>query len=321
MAEKQPRPRDRTETAKARKRPASRTLLRAEPVKTLHGCDEWPIVRAYVPPEDCWQSTGFGTAGIVRQQPDGKLASSFFIMGLTRGGLMNVFGHVDSDWEEIEGDLRRERHKMPPWEIGDARMAARYIWGAYAWSLEDDLLWPEELERQHLAIVPPMAGSRTRWLGQFAGPTGVIPGDLYDLVKSIDPLLETNDSTPEPLVYTEVTYGVTDQAKVLEKLRSSAPHISPMDQDLDTVYFECTREYNPRKVMPLEPMRSRQPVGTLRIQGGKLVAEARSLSLAAYLIGKVREYTGEFIQFEKTSWSDLDAWLTGPDKEHPTTVY
>jgi len=97
MAEKQPRPRDRTETAKARKRPASRTLLRAEPVKSLNGCDEWPIVRAYVPPEDCWQSTGFGTAGIVRQQPDGKLASSFFIMGLTRGGLMNVFGHVDSD--------------------------------------------------------------------------------------------------------------------------------------------------------------------------------------------------------------------------------
>ncbi len=321
MAKQPPRPRDRTETAKARKRPASRTLLRANPEKHLKGCDDWPIVRAYVPPEDCWQSTGYGVAGIVREQPNGKLASSFFVMGLTRGGLMTVFGHIDSDWEEIEGDLRKQRHKMPPTAIGEPRLAARYIWGAYAWSLEDDLLWPEELERQHLALVPPMAGSRTRWLGQFAGPTGVVPGDLYDLVKSIDPMHDATTETPEPLVFTEITYAVADQAKVLEKLRSSAPHITPMDQDLDTVYFECTREHNPRKVMPLEPVRSRQPVGTLRIQGGKLIAEARSLSLAAYLISKLRESAGELLVYEKTMWSDLDAWLTGPDKEHPTNAY
>ncbi|CAN5450428.1 hypothetical protein BH10PLA1_BH10PLA1_03190 [soil metagenome] len=321
MAKHPTRPRDRKETAKARRRPASRTLLRADPTKSLAGCDDWPIVRAYLPPEDCWQSTGFGTAGIVREQPDGKLASSFFVMGLTRGGLMNVFGHIDSNWEEIEGDLRRQRHKMPPTTIGDPKLAARYIWGSYAWSLDDDLMWPDDLERQHLALIPPMSGSRNRWLGQFAGPTGLIPSDLYDLVKSIDPMLEAEADMPEPLVFTEITYAVSDQPKLLERFRSSAPHIAPMDQDLDTVYFECTREFNPRKVMPLEPMRSRQPIGTLRIQGGKLLAEARSLSTAAYLIGKVREYAAELFEFEKTHGSDLDAWLTSPEKGDPTTAY
>ncbi len=321
MKDRPTRPRDRIETAKARKRPASRTLMRADPIKQMSGCGDWPIVRAYVPPEDCWQSTGFGTAGIVREQPDGKLAASFFIMGLTRGGLMNVFGHVNSSWEEIERDLRIQRHKIPPTIEGDPKLATRFIWGSYAWSLEDDLIWPDELERQHLALIPPMPGSRTRWLGQFAGPTGVIPGDLYDLVKSIDPMLEPTPDMPEPLVFTEITYSIADQAKVLEKLRAAGPHIVSMDQDLDTVYFECTREYNPRKVMPLEPVRSRQPVGTLRIQGGKLIAEARSLSMAAYLIGKLREYASELIVFEKTEWSDLDAWLTGPEKDDPTAAY
>jgi hypothetical protein len=108
---------------------------------------------------------------------------------------------------------------------------------------------------------------------------------------------------------------------LLEKLRSASPHIIPTDQDLDTVYFECTREFDAKKVMPLEPMRSRQPVGSIRIQGGKLLAEARSLSLAAYLIGKLREYCGDLILYERTSWSDLDAFLTAPEKDDPTAAY
>jgi hypothetical protein len=319
MSDRPPRPRDRKETAKARKRPASRSLTRATPVKHLEGCENWPIVRAYIPPADCWTSTGFGTAGIVRQQPNGKLSSSFFVLGLMRGGLMSVFGHVDSDWEEIERDLRIKRHSIPPCVIGDTELATRYIWGAFAWSLEDNLRWPDELETQHLAIVPPLPGGRTRWLTQFVGPTGLIPDDLYDLVKSYEPVLEPQEK--EPLVFTEIVYGLVEQAGVLEKLRNAGPHILPMDQDLDTVYFECTREFSNKKVAPLEPMRSRQPVGSIRIQGGKLLAEARALSLAAYLIGKLREYCGDAILFERTSWSDLDAWLTGPEKDDPTAAY
>lgn len=321
MSQRPPRPRDRKETAKARKRPASRSLTRAVPLKHLEGCENWPIVRAYVPPEDCWKSTGFGTAGIVRQQPDGKLASTFFNLGLMRGGLMGVFGHVDSDWEEVERDLRIQRHQIPPTTIGESTIAARYIWGAYAWSLDENLIWPEDLETQHLALVPPLPGSRSRWMGQFAGPTGIIPPDLYDLIKAIDSGDEPVVEGKEPLVFTEIVYAVNDQAKLLENLRASAPHITPTDQDMDTVYFECTREFNAKRVMPLEPHRSRQAVGTVRLQGGKLLAEARSLSLAAYLIGKLREFVGEQIIFERTSWSDLDAWLTGPEKDDPTAAY
>jgi hypothetical protein len=319
MTHRPTRPRDRKETAKARKRPASRHLTRPEPVKRLAGCENWPIVRAYVPPDDCWKSTGYGSAGIVRQQPDGKLSSSFFSLGLMRGGLMSVFGHVDSSWDEIERDLRIKRHTVPPAVVGEVDLATRYIWGAYAWSLEDGLRWPDDLETQHLAVVPPLSGGRHRWLAQFAGPTGLVPGDLYDLVKSFHPMHDPTDK--EPLVFTEIVYSLIEQAAVLEKLRSAGPHILPMDQDLDTVYFECTREFDAKKVMPLEPMRSRQPVGSIRIQGGKLLAESRALSLAAYMISKLREYCGDLILFERTSWSDLDAWLTAPEKTDPTSAY
>ena len=293
--------------------------MRVQPVKHLEGSENWPIVRAYLPPDDCWKSTGFGTAGIVRQQPDGKLSSSFFVMGLMRGGLMSVFGHINSDWSEIERDLRIKRHSIPPCVIGDTELATRYIWGSYAWSLEDSLRWPEELETQHLAMVPPLAGGRNRWLSQFVGTTGLVPEDLYDLVKSFDPMVEPTEK--EPLVFTEIVYGLVEQAPLLEKLRAAGPHIMPTDQDLDTVYFECTREFDAKRVSPLEPMRTRQPVGSIRIQGGKLLAEARALSLAAYLIGKLREYVGDLILFERTSWSDLDAWLTGPEKDDPTAAY
>src|SRR5262249_16694975 len=43
---------------------------------------EWPIARAYVPVSDVWRATGFGTAGIVRRQPDGRHTLAMFTIKL-----------------------------------------------------------------------------------------------------------------------------------------------------------------------------------------------------------------------------------------------
>src|SRR5437667_10115412 len=65
----------------------------------------WPLVRAYVPMEDCFRATGCGTAAVVRRRPDGTLISSFFDLQLMDGGLKDVFGkdeHPDeADVDEL----------------------------------------------------------------------------------------------------------------------------------------------------------------------------------------------------------------------------
>src|SRR5258706_12393137 len=69
---------------------------------------QWPIVRAYVPMEDVWRVSGWGTAGIVRRQPDGKLTYSIFTIDLSSGGLLEAFGADD----RTEDDLQSSTSEM-----------------------------------------------------------------------------------------------------------------------------------------------------------------------------------------------------------------
>src|SRR5438105_3862744 len=89
----------------------------------------WPLVKAYVPVEDVWRGTGLGTAGIVRQRPDGTLITAFFNISLIDGGITGMMGKDETTLEEEQEFLDSLRHLMPPLTEGPADLAARYIWG------------------------------------------------------------------------------------------------------------------------------------------------------------------------------------------------
>src|SRR5215212_4441077 len=112
----------------------------------------WPIVRAYVPVKDAWRVSGCGTAGIVRRQPDGALTYSIYNIELTKGGLTGAFGKDNESQEQVEESLMELADLMPPFEEGDPDLMARYVWGAYAMSIEEGFEWPAELKSRHLGL-------------------------------------------------------------------------------------------------------------------------------------------------------------------------
>ena len=143
----------------------------------------WPVVRAYVPVEDCFRATGCGTAGVLRRAPDGSLTSAFFTIELIRGGLMGAFGKNGTDDAETEAALRTMGASIPSLEPGSVDLAARYIWGAYAWSLERGRRWPTGMRKRYLDVAPLPDGTADSWLQQFAGPNGLLPPKLVEIAR------------------------------------------------------------------------------------------------------------------------------------------
>lgn len=102
----------------------------------------WPVVKSYVPVEDCFRATGYGTAGVVRRAPNGSVAGAFFVLSLIRGGVTGAFGKDGSSEAQVDGILNSLKGSAPPFKPGPPGLAARYIWGAYAWSLKQGSRWP-----------------------------------------------------------------------------------------------------------------------------------------------------------------------------------
>jgi hypothetical protein len=68
--------------------------------------------------EDCFRATGCGTAGVLRQAPDGSLTSAFFTIKLIRGGLTGAFGNNGTDDAETEAALRTMGADQRRWNGG-----------------------------------------------------------------------------------------------------------------------------------------------------------------------------------------------------------
>src|SRR5438105_1684031 len=90
----------------------------------------WPIIRAFVPVKEVWRVSGCGSAGIIRQRPDGQFTSSFFMISLMYGGLETVFGIDTATIDELESHLANISELLPPMEPGPPQLAARFAWGA-----------------------------------------------------------------------------------------------------------------------------------------------------------------------------------------------
>jgi hypothetical protein len=151
--------RDRRKQFEKKRRELAENPLQLQTPAAKTDIRQWPIVRAYVPVEDVFRATGFGSAGVVRQQPNGKLRYSFFLFGLLDEGITSIFGKEDTTQDEIDGLLKRLGTGIPPFQFGAAELAARYIWGAQTLSFDHGFDAIPESAR-YFALVPALSGTR-----------------------------------------------------------------------------------------------------------------------------------------------------------------
>jgi hypothetical protein len=266
----------------------------------------WPVVKSYVPVEDCFRATGYGTAGVVRRAPNGSIAGAFFVLALIRGGVTGAFGKDGSSEAQVDGILHSLKGSVPPFEPGPAGLAARYIWGAYAWSLKQGSRWPAAFGTQYLRLAPALEGSQDNWLEQFAGPGGLMPAGLGEVVRRNARAMEDVPDGQEVLIYTTATLALDDSRATVLALRDRGPDFIEGSSENGSVRFGWTREYPKGHWSPLSRLGGRQSLGSVEITGsGTMIAQAKTLSMASGLISLLRDRLGGRMRLIKTEWKDF----------------
>jgi len=267
----------------------------------------WPVVRAYVPIEDAWRATGCGSAAVIRERPDGRWATGFFTMSLLDDGLMGMFGKDDDTPEKCESWLKQIRPMIPPMEEGPIELAAEYIWGAYALGQKKGLMWPPQTN-QFLSLVPKPPGTGKDWLRRLVGPDGLTPPGLVKVIRE-NPVPEDIPEGKEIAIFTEMTFALESAEMVIEQLHERDPDFVHTGYEGEVEIFDWTREYPKNHWSPLKTLGGRQILGSVRVGPAQLIAEAKTLSMAARLVGILKEMFGEQIRLKETTWQSLSDLL------------
>lgn len=262
----------------------------------------WPVIHAYAPDRDAWCATGFGTAGIAREQPDGRLFHSFFIISLLESGIVMMFGK-DSTAKKHDEFVNSMRDVFPPFEDSKTELVSEYVWGAYALSEEHGASWDAEAER-YLSLVPQPPGSKQQWIDRLIGPSGLTPQDLVKVIRE-NPLPEDLPEGKEIMILTEMSFRIEDERDVVAKLRKRGPEFDYCGRKEGEEYFSWTREYPPDHWSPLASLGGRQILGDVRVVPGRLIAEAKTLSMACRLIYLLKNILAGKLTLEKTTWSGI----------------
>lgn len=269
----------------------------------------WPVVRAYVPVEDTWRATGCGSAGVIREQPDGRWTTAFFTMSLLDDGLMGMFGKDDQAPEACESVVRNIRPKIPPMEEGPVELAAEYIWGAHALGEQKGVLFPPQ-GQQYLGLVPKPPGTKKDWLRRLIGPQGLTPLGLVKVIRD-NPVPEGIPEGQELAIFTTMTFAVESADAVIERLHQRDPEFAHTGDEGDAALFDWTREYPKNHWSPLKALGGRQILGSVRVEPEQLIAEAKTLSMAARLVSVLKEMFGEQIRLKETTWLGMRDLLRG----------
>lgn len=269
----------------------------------------WPVVKVFIPRQDCWSISGFGTAGVIRQRPNGRWCYTFYWIGLINGGLENAFGKDDSSPEEFDrlmADLTKHQqtHPMPPMQPGTIDQAAEYIWGAYALSKHYGYRWPSEVQR-YLSRVPQPSGSNNQWSHQLLTK---IPSGLAQVIRKYCLRVEEADELPsgkELAIFTRMTFRVNDHRSVRFELERSKSDFTVSGSEGETIYFNWTRKYPKGHWSPLSSLRGRQIIGDILLSPDKLIAETKTLSFAGSLVTLLKDILQDRIELDltQTTWT------------------
>jgi hypothetical protein len=257
----------------------------------------WPVVRAYTPVPDAFRVSGFGTAGIVRQQPDGRLSAAFFFLNLSAGGIEIMWGKDDCTAETIN-ELLVDDGNLPPYQEGSAELAGRYVYGAFAWG-QEECDWSDEAHRIYLAMLPRPSGKRN-WLIQqmcLLEP----PLVSVELLRAIEDLVVIHGDAPrgkEQAVATFMRFAVADGQRVLGRIGTRPDDFQQDDPNNDRVF----KWIKPRKRFPDQ----RVAHGVIAVTGNEVIAHAATLSHAAQMVLIVRDLSDGTSRLIGVDWRAPD---------------
>ena len=279
-------------------------------VRLSSNAASWPIVRAYVPVPHIWASTGLGSVGIVRQQPDGRYASAFFILELLGGGLQSLWGQIDVTLDEIDATLVEMRERMPPMTEGAPELAAAFAWGGRALAESEGFVGDQPQLDELFALVPVPPGTPRKWARRLTALDGLSPAGLVEVIRANRPPADLPEGK-ETMILTEATFAVVDAEAAVAALREAEPEFDLNAIDGTEATFSWTREYPRNHDSPLRLLGGRQVLGSVQVTPGKLVAEAKTLSMTARLLDRLGQLLGEGLRHESTRWTGARELLSG----------
>lgn len=279
---------------------------------------QWPIERIYVPVPDIWRATGMGTAAIVRRRPDGRFDYAAFLLKLSEHGLSGALGKAaeTSVPRDLLGDLRG---LIPPMQEGSLADAAVFVYGAMALAEAQNAGVPPGEFATYLDLLPPPNGGAAQWLEALIGPGGPTPAGLMRTIDDLPSDLDIDESK-EISVRTEMVFEVPQCDAGYTKApaifpRNGAPGGEPHFHYTPIPIWKRSKYGTPGKVQ-----------GEVQVCGDRIVATAFTLSMAARLIGDLREWLGPRIRLTSVSWLNSftrrretwsasgDAFPVNPDK-------
>ncbi len=272
------------------------------------GVETWPVVRAYIPARNVWEATGLGTAGVVRQQPDGRYASAFFIIELLEHGLRGAFGGRDDTLAKVEGDLVLLSDNFPLCEEGPVDLAASFAWGARALADAEGYPFPARDADRFYGLMPRPPGSHRDWVAKLVGPGGLTPKELVRVIRA-NPQPDDLPDGKEIIILTEMSFGIPSAGVAVDALRRAAPEFHHEGRDGDADVFTWTRPYPKGHWSPLSSLGGRQALGSVRVSGRELLADAKTLSMAAKLGGKLQRLLGGGLHLEGSRWVGMQDLL------------
>ncbi|HET6414574.1 MAG TPA: hypothetical protein VFG53_21170 [Anaeromyxobacter sp.] len=270
--------------------------------------EAWPIVRAYAPVKNVWETTGCGTAGVVRQQPDGRYASAFFVIELLGHGLWGAFGGKDETLAKVDEDFARLGDNFPLCEEGPVELAASFAWGARAFSDAEGYSFPQRDLDRFYGLMPQPAGSQRSWVEKLVGAGGLTPEGLVRVIRA-NPQPDDLPDGKEIVILTEMTFGIPDPDRALAAVQRASPEFEPEGVDGEAEVFTWTRPYPKSHWSPLSALGGRQILGSVRVTDRELVADAKTLSMAAVLVGKLHRMLGGELRLKESRWKGMQELL------------
>jgi hypothetical protein len=268
------------------------------PILSPRSLGRLPVAASLVPDPDVWRIAGVGRTLIARRRPDGRIAWASLVIDLKRPKELLLIGHLHSEEGEFEALLEGlcQIEGCAPMIGGNAPLAGRFAWGAYAYAEERELdFGGADQALMALFEKPGMRDEDSRRF--FDGKDGVADRDLLAFC------VREEKARLSP--------GV--ELATLVRMVFHAPHPEPLARALLRDGSFCT---NGRRGTGLEldwaPLGTdgrAHPRGAIALRGARLGAEAVSLSHAARLCASLKRLSDgalELVDVKRTTVGDLE---------------
>jgi hypothetical protein len=261
----------------------------------------WPVVRSCAPFKMAWDVSGYGTALIARERPDGLWAIAGFSIALPEMGVTGMFGKDGMDVQSLDRMIEEMGPNLPAMEPAPVEVVSDYVWGALAYGEKYGYVFPVDAAQAHLHFLPRPAGDRKDWIRRLVGRGGLSPDGLVDFLRRHPPSEDLPDGK-ETAVFANMTLQLEDGAGAVDVLsRCGREFIRTDGGDVEEAEFDWTRV---KKDGVGGLMGGRQLLASIGVNGNRLVATVATLTWASRLVVRLHALLGGRMKLIGCTWYD-----------------